>query len=315
MTVTILTNASAGATRNSGTNGDLTTLLDWALPQAGWTIEYTSGNARVYRPGSGNRFRLHVYHDSAISGDARLATVRGCEDASNATTLIDPFPTVAQLANASSNWRTSTTASTVDRPFRIYLSETWVLYMTQYNTTQDVWDGGFFGDVYPTYSGDIYNTVCWVRNQVASTANTLLNALTSPNPTTFANGNIFWCRDITGATKSSYGMGACSGGGIGNMSGQPSARAGYLNQVVREAFPVNCAGSNTVTPSSLSLGKRGYISNIWSLMHQGRGTLSDLDTFEDSAYNPSAIFRTLSTAAISTSNNITVEETDTWSPP
>lgn len=316
MTLIVLTNASSGATRNSGTNGDLCALLDWALPQKGWAIEYTSTNARVYRPGSGNRFRLSVTHDSAVSGDARIATVRGCENASSTTVLTDPFPTVAQLSNANSNWKISSTASTVDRPFRLYVSETWFLYLTQYSSASDTWDGGFFGDLPPTYAGDSYCTLIWVRNQGAASTNTLFsNSVVSTSISNFNTGNMFMCRDITGATKSTYAMGNASGTAIGLVANYASARAGYLNQVVREKFSANCSGSNTAIPNSLSLPRRGYFPNIWSLLHNGRGTLNDVDTYSDSAYNPSASFRTLSSASAAGSANITVEETDTWSAP
>ena len=98
MSIIHLTEASSGAPRNSGTNGDLCVLLDWALvTNGGWSIVQTAANARVYKPIGGNGFLLYVNHDSAVSGAAQLATVRGCESATAASEagLVSPFPTIA----------------------------------------------------------------------------------------------------------------------------------------------------------------------------------------------------------------------------
>ena len=306
----VLTNASSGATRNSGTNGDLTTLLDWALPQASWGIEYSSGNARVYRPGSGLRNRLHVNHDSATSGNAGLATIRGCESASGASTLVDPFPLVAQTANNLSTWNISNSASTTDRQFRIYLSETFVFYFSNYSGASDVWDMGFFGDAEGALSSDVYNTVVNVRsNNAASTSAGLIQ----PTSTT-ANGgnNLFWVRDVTGATKSSRGIMYASGTTLSGVTNTPVARGGYQNRIYREKIGLSDGASTTTTASVLQLLKRGWLPNAWNPIHTGRGSVSDIDTFTDTVYDATASFRGATTSGAPW---IIMEETDTWSPP
>ena len=308
----VLTDASPGATRNAGVNGDLCTLLDWALPQAGWAIEYTATNARVYRPGSGNRFRLHVRHDSAVSGAAQRALVRGCESASNATTLVDPFPTVSQVGDTASNWLVSTTANTTTRPFRIYLSETFVAYFSNVGSTANVWEMGFFGDMSPELT-DSWATACSVRGFATDTVSsgiglqqtTTTNLSTSP-------GGVYWVRDITGATKSSTGLLYAQGSQMGNVTGCVGARGGYANRIYRDAVGVSCRASATTTASSLGLVKRGWVPGMWNPLHIGRGTVSDADTFTDTAYNPLASFRLLSGSATSC---VIMEETDTWVAP
>lgn len=318
MSLVVLTNASPGATRNSGTNGDLCNLLDWAVVQATnpWAIEYSSGNARVYRPAVGNRFRLHVNHDSAVSSDARLATVRGCESASGATTLTDPFPTVAQKSNTLSTWKVSSTASTVDRPFIILLEDTWIIYLCQYSSTQDAWELGFWGDVPPSYSADVWNTLIFIRNNAsaAGTTSSISNS-TGPSVTNNANGGLFWVRDASGATKSTYGNLNTPGNNLGSGNGLPATRTGYLNAVPREKLAAACYGSNTTTSNSLALMRRGWVPQLWTALSGGLGTLTDLDTFTDTTYNPSAIFRAFAALAGSGSNYIIAEITDTWSPP
>jgi len=306
----VLTNASPGATRNYGTNGDLCTLLDWALPQASWGIEYSSGNARVYRPSIGLRNRLHVNHDSATSGNAGLATVRGCESASSATTLVDPFPLVAQTANNLSTWNISNSTSTTDRPFRIYLSETFVFYFSNYSGGADVWDMGFFGDAEGVLSSDVYNTVVSVRNNNAATTSAGLTQTMAASGN--AGNNIFWARDITGATKSSRGILYGSGTTLSNVANTPVARGGYQNRIYREKIGLSDAASITTTASVLQLIKRGWLPNAWNPLHTGRGSVSDIDTFTDTAYDATASFRGATTVS---ANWIIMEETDTWSPP
>lgn len=314
MTWIVLNNASSGATRNSGTNGDLTTLLDWALPQAGWAIEYTSGNARVYRPGSGIRNRLHVNHDSAVSGAAQRATVRGCEDASAAATLVDPFPTVAQVANGSSCWLVSSLANTTDRPFIIMLNETFVYYFSQYSGTTNIWEGGWFGDPYPGLT-DPYGTIMCQRNNSGNSGSTVLGQAMQQGASVDASPEIYWMRDITGATKSSTGALSGSGINLGLVTGTASARAGYGNRSFRERIGVTDLASTTSTASSLSIVKRGWLPNVWNGIQNGRGTIDDTDTFQDIAYNPSALFRQLPVAAAASSGSIIIETSDTWSPP
>lgn len=309
MTWLVLTNASPGATRNSGTNGDLCTLLDWALPQAGWAIEYTGTNSRVYRPGVGLRNRLYVQHDSSVSGHAGISVVRGCENASSSTVLTDPFPTVAQIANNSSNWAVSSLANTTDRPFRIYINETFIIYFSNTTGTADQWEMGFFGDPEPALT-DPYSTIISVRNNTSSSGfqgigQSVSNALSS-------SGNIFWMRDITGATKSSRGVLYASGTALGTVTGASAARGGYQNRVYREKIAVSDLASTSATPSILSLVKRAWVPNLWNPLHVGRGSLSDVDTFTDTAYNPSALFRGLSGIS---NPFVIIEETDTWSAP
>lgn len=320
MTWLVLTEASVGATRNAGTNGDLTTLLDWALPQASWAIEYTSGNARVYRPSTGNRFRLHVNHDSVVSGGAQRALVRGCEDASAASTLVDPFPLVGQVVDANSNWLVSTAANTTTRPFKIYLSETFVFYFSQVSSTANEWSMGFFGDVPPEYDSDVWNTIISQRNSATNTG-VSSNGIGQVVGTTLtgANGPLHWVRDITGATKSSVGILYASAGTIltmGAATGAPGARAGYQNAIYREFVGVSDYAATVNTPTSLSLIKRGWVPHLWNPLHNGRNSVNDVDTFTDIPYDPTASFRMLSCSAASLSGPCCIiEETDTWSPP
>lgn len=304
MTAIVLTAASSGATRNAGTNGDLCTLLDWALAQKSWAIEYTAANQRIYRAASGNRHRLQVLHDSAVSGAAQRAVFRGCENATNTTTLTDPFPTVAQVANTSCNALVSTTADTTTRPFYLIVDDTYFVYLSQ--SGGSTWSMAAFGDAPGAEAGDTYGTFVLQRN---SAGNTVTVWPTPGGLGTFGQ-NVYWCRDRSGATKSTTGS-LWGAGAFGSVASSPAARAGYSNRVRREKVGINCSGSTTTTPNSMTIDRRGWLPHIWNPMHTGIGTLAEGDTMTDTAYHASANFVVLTQA----SGFALLETSVTWSAP
>lgn len=313
-----LTNLSSGAPTLTGQNGSLVAVLDWALAQKSWTIEYTGTNARVYRPPAGNRFRLYVAHDSAISGDARLATTRGCENASSVTSLTDPFPTVAQYANTQATFLVSTTASAVARGYRIILTDRMVIMFTDTGSNNNQnWDMMVFGDVYGADAADAYGTIMHVGGVTTATSSSS-RAMTNTLCSVPAPGRVFWCRSIDGTQKSTYGCYAgqvnsatassfCSNGGS-----SPAMRGGYNGRIVREKVGVHCTGSNTTTPNTIAVNKRGWLPNIWNPLHNGIGLVTTDDTFTDTVYSATAVFNI---AAASTTIAAILETTDTWSVP
>lgn len=315
----ILTEASSGAPTLSGSNGALCAVLDWALVKKGWAIEYSATNARVYRPGSGNRHRLFVAHDSSISGDARLATVRGCEGASSATIagLVDPFPTVAQVSNASSSFLVSTSASTAARSYFIVVSATNVLIATKaLDSNVTNWDVFFFGDTYGAEAGDTYSSAIWVGgNTVVSSSSG--RAMAGCAASGIAAAKIYWCRSIDGSVKSTTGCitTVCASNSatplMSVIGGQPM-RAVYGGRVVREKTAVSCTGSSGLSVGGLSYYKRGWIPNLWMAIHSSIGGITSDDEFTDTAYAAGSAFRVI---PASSSLACILELTDTWSPP
>lgn len=306
-----LTNFDSGAPALAGVNGSLSAVLDWALPQAGWEIEFSTSNARVYRPGTGRRRRLYVNHDSAMSGSAALATARGCESAVSATNITDPFPTVAQIANNASTWHISTAASAVERNYVIYLSETFLILLIDCNST-GIFSMAMFGDVPPLFAEDEWNTIIQVRNlSTLTTANTGTTGIGSPTSSTIvATNHIFWCRSIDGSLKSTHGGLNASGANLGNVVGTPTPRGGYQNRIYREKVRVNCLGSTSTSVNTpLSLLKRGSIPNLWNPLHIGIGGLTVNDTFTDEEYDEEAIFRMFPSGSTPV---CIIEETETW---
>lgn len=322
MALMILKSTDAGAPTLNGVNGTLCNVLNWALVQNGWAVEYTATNARVYRAGSGNRRRLAVRHDSAISGAANKATVRGCENASSATAYTDPFPTVAQIANASSKWETSATADSTARAWEIYLDTTFFYICINTNGGQGrmVY---FFGDVPSTEAGDVWNTLLW---QDAD-----LNIDMSYGPLWQAPTNVivcsppskmYWCRNIDGTIKSIPAALVMQQNGsyIGNLNAAPVAREGYNSKIHQEKIAVCCPGAQASINSAKSILRRGWMPHLWAGLHYGRGLINptaDRDTFTNTAYNASALFRVIGLYDPDSISYpwVIFEETNTWSNP
>lgn len=322
MTIIHVTEATVGAPnsgRMSGTAGDLYAMMKYALPLNGWAVEYDDAVnfGAVFRPGTGNRFRLFVLDNATASGDARIALVRGCENASAATAagLTDPFPTVAKIASNSSNWMKSSTANTTAQLFDIYVGATWVMFFCNVTGATNVWDFGLFGDWSPTLAGDPYSTMCAVRN----TTNVTSPASSGVWAGVLGAGGVIpytFARSYDGTVKSTCGAVNVGATGVyGNANG-PQAQAGPSTGVDR-CKAVSCdTGSTSATMSStLSLIQRAYAPNLWVPLHSGRGSLNSRDTFTDTSYNASATFKVFCIGNSATNGFVIVEETDTWSPP
>lgn len=312
--VTEATGGLPNSGRLSGTDGDMVGIQDVALLLNGWAIEATNSTDRVYRPGTGNRFRVGMRDAAAVSGAATLTMVRGMENFVSASSWTDPFPTVARIADGSSNWLKSSAANTTARNFDIYVGTTWVLMFVNFAGTTNVWEMQGFWDIPPTLSGDTYNTAICTRNST-SFASTSNNWVT----TSVAAGNLSYAlaRTYDGTLKSPTGGPVSqSNTTFGAIQNSPQAQLGPTTGLDRVKVPFTDAGSTTATPSTtLSLPQRGFVPNLWAPLHGGRGSINTRDTFTYTAYNPSATFRCFCIGNNTTSGFVIVEETDTWSPP
>lgn len=310
MAMTYLTQASGGAQRCSGTYGDATTLFDWAVSgRHGWTTAHTGTNERVYQSTAGHL--MYVNHKSADSGNARLFIVRGCESATSVSAHTDEYPTVAQLANTSCNWLASSTADTTARDYIFLVGPDFVFFASKYDGAQ--WDWGFFGQVPAQYSGDSYNVICTSRNTTGVVSSMLGSGFGSiSNGTNVQTNRIYWKRDITGAIKSERGN-LCAFGQYpgGSLTGAPAVLGGYLNGIARQKMGLSSFGSSTTSSGVTALMNRGWLPNIWQPLHNGLGSMTDADTFTDSAYNASASFRPI----VYSTYALFVETTDTWAAP
>ena len=306
--------------RLSGTNGDLVGIMDVALVANGWAIEYTSGLARVYRPGTGNRFRLHMNDDSAVSGNAGLCVVRGCENASAATTLVDPFPTVALVANNAANWLKSNAVSTAARAFDIWVGTTWVIYAVNYGASANGWEVHFFGDCPPSLAGDSYNTLCFSR-RITTTSSTTFYAMGGPSGG-FASPLFCWARCFDGTVKSTTGWSPSVGStSIGLLSaGNPAFLSPTLGIDTQKVSLTDSGTGAGTSVTSTGLQVRGWLPNILDPLHRspsntlGAGPQAR-DSYTNTAYNAAFVGKVVRSSNSGTTAFLVVEESDTWSPP
>ena len=311
MSALLVSSTDVGAPALTPSNGSLNAVLWFILAQKSWTREFTGTNADVFRAASGNRRRLWVRHDSAISGNVNLPMVRGAESAASATSCSDLFPTVAQQPNSQAVWHVAdNTSLATPRSWFAIVTETAIVFCNSLTTTDSQWGMQIFGDLPPSDAADVWNTVC-SSNQLSS-PNVTNNFLAKSASPIITAGALYWCRDISGTVKSSLGVINGPGGAPGALATAPAARGGYANRIVRQKAGATCIGGASASPGPTSQLLRGWIPNFWLPIHANYGALSNADTWTDTAYDPLAVFRPLIN---SPGGWAIMELTDTWSPP
>lgn len=280
-----LTPASSGATRNSGTNGDLNALLDWALTgNSNWVRLYHDGTNfyDVWQPAAGGPC-LTVHHNSAQSGSPQRSVVRMCESASGASTYTDPFPTVAQVADTSSNWLVSSLSNTTTRDFHILVWETGIIYATKYSGVTDRWEMGYALQCPSRFASDTTNNwICGVTNNAAPSGGDIIaqNVTTVPAGSTQANVN-FWMRNAQGTIKSERGNIGAPGSILGVVSGCPAITAGFGSAIERRKVMAHGIGSSTTTLGASAIIDRGVIPQMWAPLHSALTGIGEADTITD----------------------------------
>lgn len=327
MTLTVKTASDPGAPELDAVNGRLCAVLDWALPDAGWTIEYSAGNARVYRSVNGRM--LHVNHDSSGSGSTAFATVRGCEGATTATDLANPYPAPAQVSNTTSVWYVGSGAGS--RDYRLYILDDFFIFQCVRASSEiprlgGNWDGGFFGQLLPLYDSDPYCSAIWVRASASTSVAFGFNSSRVRAGGIYPDGSTYFQRDVTGAVAgsraslqaafSSQSSNSSTGGSfVGNESAFNKPMAGYQGRILRTPAFLSCSGAATgSSPGGSALFKRGAIPHLWCPLHSDSGALGAANTFRDAAYDPNAEFRPFTSTTGTDNPWWIVEETDTWRP-
>lgn len=260
----------------TGTAGDLVNLLDKCLvagytgkTAAGWSKPYTATNAAVFRMGAGNQFYLDVNDNGASNGltgaSGQEAAVRGYEVMTAASTGTGPFPTTAQVAAATANWRKSATANATARGWFVIADDRSFIIGIQVGDSPARYLLHSFGDFYSTKSSDAYRTHLSVRTSVngTSTPSTLGGTL-STNSATGTSG-IYVARIAAGTgasvnealvtVGSSWEIAASFTGALdGNVSVAPlllfdvsSVLRGRLRGLYQIQTPIGLADADTFT--------------------------------------------------------------------
>jgi hypothetical protein len=305
---TIYRSSDASAPVLTGTAGDLVNLLDKCLADgygsraaAGWTKAYTATNQRSYRQGAGNQFYLDV-DDRGASGvltglTAKEAAVRGYETMSAVSTGTGPFPTAAQVAVATANWRKSAAADTLPRA--------WILFADDRTFSLFVLDGDFggsykpyvFGDFYSLKSGDGYRTAIYVRTSVnGNSMNGTIGAASSTSMSSQAAG-LYTARIAAGTGASAAGAEVRVGSGALKLGA--SWALGHDGNVYISRFLL----SDLVSPYL-----RGWQRGLYAVLNPIG--LNDGDTFSGTGDFAGRTFVCIKLGA--TSPSVIAVETTAW---
>lgn len=314
-----VTSTDVGAPALSGTNGTGIAVLNFILvTTAGLTSPYTGTNRAQYDMPNGDILR--AYHDSAASGDARVMIVRAAESSTAIDALVDPYPLVASVADASCNWRVSSLANGTARAW-------WALVDTTNSVFIFLVDerGGGYIDALHIWAGgtsnlavDNYPAFLAVRNAAAATNAT---ALAPGFPGTVTAGKMWWKRSRDGTLKSIQGFIGPYFGANWAITGAPAYPDPDDTKYRRARV---CAGDNYSQSTIAGVASeisRMYVPHLWYPLHAGSYTGINIgDTFTDGAYNTqiggTATFAHFPMAGTTgTSGAVCVEITDTWSLP
>lgn len=325
MAIIHVTEATVGAPnsgRISGTAGDLYAMLKYALPLNGWAVEYDDAvNFRaVFRPGTGNRFRLYVNDNATDSGSAALCIVRGCENASGTlyANLTDPFPTQALVGDTLSNWIKSSAVSATARAFDLWIGETWVKYSVNWGGSSNIWELHQFGDFAPSLPGDSYNTFCTVRNSATIGGSAQWPGTSGLLVTASGGSPGFWiARSYDGTAKSIRGgvSGKINQNNIGIISASMGAAlTGPTSGIDTEKLTIYDSGSSSGSVSAtLCIPTRGWLPNLLSPQHGGKGALNTRHSYTETPFMATGKVVTAGTATGSAF--VIVQESDDWVPP
>lgn len=311
---TIYRSSDASAPTLSGTAGDLINLLNKCLvtgygsqPAAGWTKPFDDAGAPIqraaFRQGGGNQFYLDVDDRGASSvlngASGREAAVRGYEAMTAIGTGTNPFPTTAQLAANTANWRKSTTADGVARSWLLIADDRTFIFV--------VADGDFacykcyyFGDIYAVKTGDGYRTLITVRSQVNSnqSSGALGNSFASSIDSAIPPQGSYMARTQAGtgtAITANYTT-------IGSStSGNPTGPAADGNIYIVRSYVGEPASTNVF---------RGWLRGFYTLLNPAG--INDGDTFSGGGDLAGRNFVVVKQFDGSTNNRAMALETTAW---
>lgn len=330
MAVYLVTSADVGAPSLSGTNGAGCTVFDYVLNTiGGLTITHTATNKRNYALPNGDI--LHCVHDSAVTGQQYLMTVRACESASAIDTLTDPYPTVAQVADNACVFRTgtSTPATTVAWWAILDTSTTTgcFYFFSDYSSGGYVsgtwWVGGTQISCLPS---DNYAACMFSRNSTSTSTSGGLNS-----PSYFVGGvgsgtvtHAYLKRSADGSVKSCLSAGAVVGGSSGgdyfggSVAGGPDAPSPVDGKIRQTHISMCDYYSQTTTYGSGAEFMRLYLPRCFQPLHRASGysSIANGDTWADTSYGASAKFIFMKCASSAGSGGgLIIQYDGTWTNP
>lgn len=288
-----------------------------SLPKKGWAEVFTGTDKAVFRTVDGVAYLSVVTGTATGTASYRECIVRGAEGATDVDTLIDPFPTVAEVANTNARWRVSNTLDSTTRPWVLVADDDWLMLSIEHNTGAA--DFYIFGKYSRARSANSWPYIINTRNienlnnegraagcsQAAyvGTGGTFLHAMRSPD-------GVIKSPRASLVTESSSSTTSHT---LPGVNGPPIPNAdGLIFMSPPQVWINSGAGATLSSPTSC-----GFFPNLWSPMHNfgaaGRAVVFG-DVFNASGYDPSAQFMFLGPKTDASGKWI-VELTDTWQDP
>lgn len=329
MSVTTYRSTDSGAPVLNGTTGNgfvnlLTTCLAGtgtaygSLPKKGWTLLFTGTNKCVLRTVDGVGF-LRVVHDGSGTGGFREALVRAAEGATDVDTLVDPFPTVAEVSDANCVWRATDSLDTTARTWELVADDNWFILSVQFGTSAA--DTYIFGRYSPSRTANSWPYLITTRGSANSSLDSSGASVCAQNAIGgWGTVRVFAMRTVDGVAKSPRASfvteSAASSGSAGlpgSVGPQIPNNDGLIFMSPPQVWVNGGAGATLSNPVSA-----GFFPNLWSPLHNfsaaaGRGAFYG-DTFNAAGYDPSASFVLRGPRADANGKWI-VETTDTWQDP
>jgi hypothetical protein len=292
----LLNQSSSGAPRNSGTNGDLPALFDWALTSnSNWTSVYNDGGSpvkkRIWAPNGGG-IVLMCNHDNTVSGQQYYATMRLAESQSGGT-LTDPIPLPSQVADGSCIWQISNGAGTTSRDFRILVCEDGIIYASRYGGGVDQWVLFFAFKCASRYASDPYRWVIGVQNSTGSaTSMVTMTGATVPNASGTQN-RLYAMRNVLGTIKSEVltpDYPTASQSGLFNS--MPVITAVPDGAFERKKMLLHATGTSTLsTQGPLPSIDRFCVPHLWYVPASTISTIGEADSFTDANGSTYELYR------------------------
>lgn len=307
MTVVAYASTDASAPVLDGTAGSLVAVLTGCLVNgytgkaaAGWTLSFSAASRGDYRQGGGNQFYLDVDDRGASNGltgaSGQEAAVRGYESMTALGTGTNAFPTTAQVAAATSNWRKSAAASATTRAWRMVAdNKSFVLAIADGDsaTINKVY---YFGDVYSLKSGDGYRTMITVRTGVNSNSST----------GTLGNNNGV---ALNGSSAGVYL--ARVGGGTGtSANGTTCVYGSSMESNATNTLDSNVYLSRIVLGDGSTPFLRGWCRGVYEIVTPGG--VSDGDTFTGTGDFSGKSFVVVKGTAGASGTAMALETSSTW---